>query len=186
MKNSNNCSHAKIFFSNLVLLFIISNSLLVGSVRSNEISRPNIDLDASIDLEVKGSETGRSLPRYVTLKSEKVNMRRGPGKEFQIDWVYYRKHLPVRIVLEYEGWRKIEDFEGYSGWVHGSLLSGKKSLIVMTDASLKSRPQDDSITVVYVQKNVLLDLKYCEEFWCKVKIHRYSGWINKKLVWGSF
>ena len=189
MKNSNNCLNARkncSNFSTLILVSIIYNILLVNSVCSNEISIENIYIAVSVDLGAKGADTGRPLPRYATLKSEKVNLRRGPGKEFQIDWVYYRKHLPVRIILEYQRWRKIEDFEGYSGWVHASLLSGKKSLIVIQDAPLKAMPQDDSITLVYLQKNVLLNPKHCEERWCKVKIHKYNGWISKKLIWGGF
>ena len=185
MKNSNNFSNARKFILNLILLFTILNGSLVNSVSSNEI--PFVDTNAghSIDLGSKGSATGRTIPRYVSLKSDKVNLRRGPGKEFQVDWVYHRKHLPVRIVLEYQAWRKIEDFEGYSGWVHASLLSGRKSFIVINDAPLKAMPKDDSITIVYLEKNVLLDPKYCEEHWCKVRIHKYNGWISKKLVWGG-
>ena len=186
MKNSNNSLNIRNFFLTLIWVFLILNILPVNLVYSNDILIENTYLAVSGDLEAKGSDTGRPLPRYATLKSEKVNMRRGPGKEFQIEWVYYRKHLPVRIILEYQRWRKIEDFEGYSGWVHASLLSGKKSLIVINDAPLKAMPQDDSITLVYLQKNVLLNLKYCDERWCKVKIHKYNGWVRKKLIWGSY
>ena len=91
--------------------FIISTCLFLWvSVFLNKVDAGEVV--KTLD-EVKnkiGSETGRTLPRYATLKSSVVNMRRGPGKEFKVDWVYHRKHLPVKIVLEYSRWSKIVDF----------------------------------------------------------------------------
>ncbi len=135
----------------------------------------------------QGSVTGRPIPRFVSLKSSKVNMRRGPGKEFRIDWIYYRKDLPVKIILEYLAWRKIEDFEGYTGWVHASLLSGKKSLIVIQDkVPLRNKPLNNASSIAYLQKNLLVALKICKKKWCQVEVDKYIGWVNKKLVWGDF
>ena len=52
-------------------------------------------------------KTGLPLPRFVSLKGNKVNLRRGPSLDYKIDWVYQRKHLPVMIVSEFGHWRKV-------------------------------------------------------------------------------
>src|SRR5215471_20860346 len=76
----------------------------------------------------KGS--GLPIPRFATLKSDEVNVRTGPGSRYPVDWVFKRKGMPVEIVAEYEVWRKIRDWQGASGWVHQSLLTGKRSFII--------------------------------------------------------
>ena len=62
-------------------------------------------------------KTGLPLPRFVSLKGNKVNLRRGPSLDYKIDWVYKRKHLPLMIVSEFGHWRQVTDFEGYTGSV---------------------------------------------------------------------
>src|SRR5262245_37242621 len=73
----------------------------------------------------KGS--GLPLPRFASLRSDEANVRSGPGTRYPIDWVFRRKGMPVEIVAEYENYRKIRDWQGASGWVHQSLLTGKRS-----------------------------------------------------------
>lgn len=171
---------------NLTLAFIV---FFCGSQRhlsAGESVGGNSIFSNEIGSKIRGSETGRPLPRYVSLKRAKVHMRRGPGKEFKIDWIYYRKNLPVKIILEYLRWRKVEDFEGYTGWVHASLLSGKKSMIVTgDDIPLKNSPYDDAQTVAYLKKYVLVSPKECNKDWCKVETNGFEGWIDKKLIWGG-
>ena len=74
-----------------------------------------------------GKETGFDIPRYVSLKVSEANMRRGPSLDHKIDWVYKRKNLPIKIIGEFRHWRKVEDFEGQTGWMFKSLFSGKNS-----------------------------------------------------------
>ena len=172
---------------NLILSFIILITISVAPAVSTELIQNAKGDKKPINTEKKGSETGRSLPRFVSLKSSKVNMRRGPGKEFRIDWVYYRKNLPVKIIFEYLRWRKIEDFEGYTGWVHASLLSGKKSLIIIGDnVPLRERPVKDASPIAYLQRHVLVFPELCKKAWCKVEINSYNGWVDRELVWGDF
>ena len=172
---------------NFILSFIILTTICVVPSFSIELTTSAKADKKQINAEKKGSETGRSLPRFVSLKSSKVNMRRGPGKEFRIDWVYYRKNLPVKIIFEYLRWRKIEDFEGYTGWVHASLLSGKKSLIIIGDnVPLRERPVKDASSIAYLKRHVLVFPELCKKAWCKVEINSYNGWVDRELVWGDF
>ena len=171
---------------NLILSLIVFTIICVRPADSNDSFHSNKIEQKLISDEEKGSETGRSLPRFVSLKSAKVNMRRGPGKEFRIDWVYYRKNLPVKIILEYLRWRKVVDFEGYTGWIHASLLSGKKSLIIIGDnVPLRKKPLKDAPSIAYLQRYVLVFPELCREEWCKVDIESYTGWVNRELVWGD-
>ena len=78
-----------------------------------------------------GSGTGLPVPRYVSLKTDRVNLREGPSKDHRTAWVFQRAGLPVEIVAEYETWRRIRDSEGTEGWVLHSLLSGRRTALVM-------------------------------------------------------
>ena len=75
------------------------------------------------------TQTGLPLPRFVSLKSERVNVRRGPSNEHGVAWVFTRKSLPVEIIAEFDHWRRIRDSEGAEGWVYHSLLVGRRTVI---------------------------------------------------------
>src|SRR3979409_537382 len=74
--------------------------------------------------------SGLPLPRYVSLKSDHVNVRAGPTKDNDVAWVYTRSGLPVEITAEFEKWRRDRDSEGAEGWVYHSLLSGRRTAVV--------------------------------------------------------
>ena len=41
--------------------------------------------------------SGLPVPRYVSLKSDHVNVRAGPTKDNDVSWVYTRAGLPVEV-----------------------------------------------------------------------------------------
>ena len=65
-----------------------------------------------------GSVTNLPLPRYVSMKASEGNARRGPSLSHRIDWVFKRRHMPLRITAEHGHWRRVEDRDGMGGWVH--------------------------------------------------------------------
>ena len=71
------------------------------------------------------------MPRFVSLKSDRVNVRAGPNKDQDVAWVYTRAGMPVEITAEFENWRRIRDWEGAEGWVYHSLLSGRRTAVVV-------------------------------------------------------
>ncbi len=77
------------------------------------------------------------MPRFVSLKSDKVNVRAGPTKDHDVTWVYTRSGLPVEITAEFENWRRIRDWEGAEGWVYHSLLSGRRTALVAPSRKAK-------------------------------------------------
>jgi SH3-like domain-containing protein len=78
-----------------------------------------------------GSVSGLPVPRFVSLKSDRVNVRSGPNKDQDVRWVYTHAGMPVEITAEFENWRRIRDWEGAEGWVYHSLLSGRRSAVVV-------------------------------------------------------
>ena len=132
-----------------------------------------------------GKETGLSIPRYVSLKVTKANMRRGPSLEHKIDWVYKRKNLPIKIIGEFGHWRKVEDFEGQTGWMFKSLFSGKRYVIVTREETLlRNKNKPDGLGKAILKKNVIAKAKKCDLSWCLIGIKKLNGWVLKSDIWG--
>jgi SH3-like domain-containing protein len=133
----------------------------------------------------RGSVTNLPLPRFVSLKGNEGNARRGPGLTHRIDWVFTRSGMPLRITAEYEHWRRVEDAEGVGGWVHYSLLSGVRSALVAQDlAEFRSRPQDEAEVIFKAERNVVGWVQECLPDWCRLSVDGEKGWIRKAALWG--
>lgn len=133
----------------------------------------------------RGSVTNLPLPRYVSLKGNEGNARRGPGLTHRIDWVFTRAGMPLRITAEHEHWRRIEDAEGAGGWVHYALLSGVRSVIVAADmADFHARPDDASAIDFRAERNVVGWVQECQPDWCRISVNGERGWVHKSDLWG--
>ncbi len=137
--------------------------------------------------------SGLPLPRFVSLKSGRVNSRVGPGVTYSVDWLYLKAGLPMEIIQEYDNWRKVRDSDGAEGWVNQSLLSGKRTAIVAPwqrgkDArlSLMSEPRTGASTVAYIEPGVVGVIKVCNGEWCEMTFSGQTGWINQAQVWGAY
>ncbi|MFZ4125931.1 MAG: SH3 domain-containing protein [Rickettsiales bacterium] len=129
--------------------------------------------------------SGLPIPRYVSLKSDEVNMRVGPGKRYPITWVYRRSSMPVQIIEEFAHWRRIKDFEGSSGWVHKGLLDGTRTALIMDkQQNLYAKPDATSHTVMRADPLVVGHLNACIPDWCQLSIEGHEGWIRKADIWG--
>lgn len=151
-----------------------------------------------------GPVTNLPLPRFVSLKFDRINMRRGPSEDQPILWVYRRKSLPVEVVNEFDVWRKVRDVDGAEGWIRDNQLSGdaryglvrwpgEKAPRGVTGASgkargwaLKRRPQDSSATLAIVEAGVIAKISRCFEAWCEVKTGGKSGWLERAALWGVY
>lgn len=131
--------------------------------------------------------TGLPLPRFASLRSDETNVRAGPGSRYPIDWVFKRKSMPVEIVAEYENWRKIRDWQGAGGWVHQSLLTGKRAVTVTArEAILYKTPATTASEVARLKTEVICLVKSCTGEWCRVQVGPYVGWIERSKVWGIY
>lgn len=140
--------------------------------------------------------SGLPLPRYVSLKSDRVNLRQGPGTDYPTAWVYKRAGLPVEVIEEFETWRKVRDAEGTVGWVLQSLLSGRRTALVLPwelaagkpapQVPIRSSDSERSAPVVIVEAGVIADVQTCDGLWCFVTVGDYRGYIEQKKLWGIY
>ncbi len=140
-----------------------------------------------------GSVTKLPVPRYVSLKSDRVNLREGPSKEHRTRWVYQRAGLPVEIVAEFEIWRRVRDADGADGWVLNSLLSGRRTALVAPWSKVKDETfilragaDEGSAVVAQLQPNVIASVASCNSAWCKVTIGKIEGYLKQERLWGVY
>lgn len=133
----------------------------------------------------RGPVTNLPMPRFVSLKSTETNVRRGPSLTHRIDWIYKRADLPVQVIAEYENWRRIVDRDGLGGWVHYTLLSGERSVLIDEDQTpVRSRPEPEAPEVAVFEQGVIAFLGACEINWCRIEAGGYKGWALKTALWG--
>jgi SH3-like domain-containing protein len=138
-----------------------------------------------------GPVSGLPMPRFVSLKADKVAIRRGPSKNHEIRWVYQRSGLPVEVIAEFENWRRIRDSDGADGWVYHSLLSGRRTGLVMargTDDLIPLHTDRDakSSVLAKLEPGVLGSVRRCDKRWCRISIRGTDGWVEQVRLWGVY
>ncbi len=148
-------------------------------------------LASAAEAQQVGTATGRLVPRYVSLKTDRVNLREGPSKDHPTKWVFQRAGLPVEITAEFETWRKIRDSEGAEGWVLHSLLSGRRTALVGPGKQsetffLYARPNLKSDVVAKLQSGVIGNIRTCDGGWCRIEGEGFDGFIEQVQLWGVY
>lgn len=138
-----------------------------------------------------GSRSGLPIPRFVSLKPDRVNVRGGPTRDHDVIWVYTRAGLPVEITAESENWRRIRDWEGAEGWVYHSMLSGRRTVLVKAkekDAlvALMAKPDAGANVIAKLQSGVLGTVKSCTGKWCRIMGAGFDGFIAQERLWGVY
>ena len=133
-----------------------------------------------------GKETGLEIPRYVSLKSDDANIRVGPSKNYPIKIKYIIKNYPLKVLEEYEDWRKVEDFKKNIGWIHKSLISGTRTGIVLSNNNKTTKLLNTlgGDLIGEIGKGNIIFLEKCKIDWCLVSSGNYKGWMDKKYIWG--
>lgn len=139
------------------------------------------------------NKSGLPLPRFVTLKSSRVNLRIGPGRNYPVDWMYTKSGLPVEIIQEYDNWRRIRDSEGTEGWINQSLLSGRRSGIAapwfkgkeMSIPMMRDR-DEASRQVALIEPGAMGTIETCDGKWCEMRFGSYRGYVIQSLIWGAY
>ena len=135
------------------------------------------------------ADTGLPLPRFVSLRADEVNMRTGPGTRYPVEWGYRRQGLPMEIIAEYDTWRRVRDWQGINGWVHSSMLSGKRSVVITGGVRvLREKGDPESPPVARAEAGVVGRLLECPEqtAWCRVEVDGVRGWLRRDAVWGVY
>jgi SH3-like domain-containing protein len=132
-------------------------------------------------------EAGQKLPRFVSLRSDQVNLRVGPGENYPIEWVLTRKEMPVEIVKEFENWRMIRDWQGTEGWVHERMLTSKRAVVVKGGVrTLHRQPDVGSPAVARAEAGVFAKLIECRADWCRIDAADHTGWVQRGDLWGVY
>ncbi|WP_076485303.1 MULTISPECIES: SH3 domain-containing protein [Rhodobacter] len=148
------------------------------------------DSDALPEVKVspqpdRGPVTNLPLPRFVSLKGDEGNARRGPSLSHRIDWVFKHAGMPLRITAEFGHWRRVEDRDGAGGWVHYSLLSGVRTVIVEDDMTeLHARADTRAPVVALAEMGAIARLGDCNRDWCEILAGDADGWVPKEKIWG--
>jgi SH3-like domain-containing protein len=143
--------------------------------------------------QVNRGASGLPLPRFVSLKSGRVNSRIGPGLNYPVDWLYMKPGLPMEIIQEYDNWRRVRDSDGSEGWINQSLLSGRRTAIAAPwqrgkDAKivLLDEPDREARTVAVIEPGVVGTIKQCNGEWCQMTFDGHTGWLAQTQVWGAY
>ena len=157
----------------LIIIFIVSSENAV----SNQIE-PKVS--------IKGS--GLEIPRMVSLKNSLTYMRSGPGKEFPVKFELRQRGYPLKVVAEFNNWRKVITYGKISGWIHTQLLSSFRTGLLTKTTLLKTMPTNSSNSLAKLLPNLLINVIICKKNWCKIEIVKsklYVGWVQKETIWGS-
>lgn len=132
-----------------------------------------------------GSSTGYPLPRFASVRAGEAKLRTGPGLRYPAEWVYRFRDMPIEIVEEFEAWRKVRDWEGTEGWMHQSLLAGRRTVLVMAQETILRRaPRSEAPGVARLQRGVLAELETCRDGWCALSASGFQGWAPRTALYG--
>jgi SH3-like domain-containing protein len=141
---------------------------------------------------VEAGKAQLPLPRFVSLKSDKVNVRKGPSTDQAIVWIFSRAGLPVEVIAESDNWRRVRDSEGADGWVFHSLLSARRTVLVTPwskgdeSVPLYASKSTGSRALATLQSGVLGNVLECDGAWCRVSVDDYSGYVQQDKLWGVY
>ncbi|MDQ2082129.1 SH3 domain-containing protein [Xanthobacteraceae bacterium Astr-EGSB] len=165
--------------------------LMAGGVPTGIVSLGVASAWAAGDLAT-GTQSGLPIPRFVSLKSDRVNVRGGPTKDHEVAWVFTRSGLPVEITAEYDNWRRIRDWEGSEGWVYHSLLSGRRTALIAgpkgsgDPVPVYESADSHSQVTARLEAGVLGSVKRCNGLWCRIVGDGFDGWIEQERLWGVY
>jgi len=129
----------------------------------------------------------QDLPRWVSLRSDEVNVRTGPGTRYPIEWVFVRESLPVEVIAEFDNWRQIRDMDGDTGWIHQNLLSRNRFAVIVGDVAMMVRdPEIGGVPVAVIEPGVITQVLRCRGDWCRLHAGGHTGWLLRTQIWGVY
>lgn len=165
-----------------LLVTVITATLPSSRAVSNPVEPAQV---AQSDDPLRARPNQATRRRFVSLRSDEVNVRVGPGVRYPIKWKFRQKLIPVEVVQEYDTWRKIRDWEGAEGWVHKAMLSNRRSIIITgRGVTLRRRSSDDAPAVARLARGIVARLEKCTPAWCRVEVDGYEGWLRREGFWG--
>lgn len=134
-----------------------------------------------------GPVTGYTIPRFVSIKRNEANLRVGPGKDYPILFTLTRAGMPVKVIDEFKEFLQVELYDGVKGWLHNSLVTGRRYFLVRKDSvTVRAEPAEDSPPVAIADAGAIVRLRACAVNWCRIEADNVSGWLAQSSGWGVF
>jgi SH3-like domain-containing protein len=170
-------------------IFFLASLIAVASGASAQTAK-----DASVP---ESGQDGLKALRYVSLKADRVYLRKGPGTEYPVAWEFQRAGLPVEVIREFDVWRQVRDAGGTVGWVHSSLLSGRRTALILPWEVKEGQPEpplamlryggyETAAPIAQVEAGALVSIIGCEKGWCRVSVGSHRGYIEQTKLWGTY
>ena len=168
---------------------VAASGAIVAPIAGDRATRPAAPRPEATEAAAppvrEGKVTKRPVPRFVSLKTSEGNVRRGPGPDHRVDWVFTLPGMPLRITAEHDNWRRVEDAEGFGGWIHYTRLSGTRTVLVAEDlAEMLAKPDERAGVVARAELGVVARVQECVPDWCRVIKDGNRGWMRKSSLWG--
>ena len=170
------------------------------SVPNTAVATLGASANAAAASPLPAQTSGLPVPRFVSLKSDRVHIRQGPGTDHKVLWVFRRAGLPVEVLQEFETWRQVRDADGTLGWVLQTLVSGRRTALVLPweqkaaeskgaavpQTALLADEKESAKPVAFVEAGVIANIRSCTGKWCYVSVGDYRGYIQQKKLWGVY
>ncbi len=135
----------------------------------------------------QAAERSDPIPRFASLRADVVNLRKGPGDRYPVEWVYRRKGLPVEIIAQYEQWWEVRDSQGTTGWMSERVVTANRTVIVSgAQRTLRAEDDDSAVPVAKLDPGVIARLLECRGSWCRVEAQNIKGWLARNEIWGVY
>lgn len=138
-------------------------------------------------LPIPTSAQERELPYWVSISADEAYMRKGPADRYQIEWVYFRPGLPLKVIRFHQGWRYVEEPDGTRGWMYRGLLSDQRTAIVVGEGLVPMREGGSQEAALRwnLEPGVIGNLGECIENWCELDVEGHRGWVEQARLWGA-
>lgn len=111
-------------------------------------------------------------------------MRTGPGFHYPVKWVYTHKNLPLKVMEEFETWKKVCDIDEDCGWIKNNLLSNKRYVMIKEDTLGYKKQNFDSKIIIKIDKLVIMKVEKCDKEWCLLSSSKCKAWVQKEHIYG--
>jgi SH3-like domain-containing protein len=145
----------------------------------------SLNAASASDTPSVGPDSNLPVPRFVSLKTEGANGRRGPGLEHQVDWVYERVGLPLQVTGESGPWRRVVDPDGDQVWIHAQNLDQRRTAYVQEAVALRRNARESAPVLAYLAPGVVVGFTGCDGEWRRVTVGGRIGWVPANAVWGT-
>ena len=148
-------------------------------------SAVTVEARQSADVVKISRFSGKPLPRFESLRYSAVHGRQGPNLDHKILWRYEREGLPMLVVRETHGWRRVRDPDGDEVWMQARMLSETRTAMITHEVELKRAPETEARSKAHLKPGVIATLGTCDNGWCEIEVDRKSGYLPESALWGT-